>query len=47
MTDWVDEIATSSNLKTVSLLEIRLYHNYSVNYLLPLMLIFYSNIGNK
>lgn len=32
MTEWVDEIAMSSNLKTVSLLEIRLCHNYLVNY---------------
>jgi hypothetical protein len=30
-----------------ALLAIRLCHNYSVNYLPPLMLIFYSNIGNR
>jgi hypothetical protein len=43
MTEWVDEIATSHR----TLLAIRLCHNYSVNYLPPLMLIFYSNIGNR
>jgi len=40
---FLNEIATSTNQKTVSLLAIRLCHNYSVNYLPPLMLIFYSN----
>jgi hypothetical protein len=47
MTEQKVEIATSSNQKPVGLLAIRLCHNYSVNYLPPLMLIFYSNIGNR
>ncbi|WP_367355167.1 hypothetical protein [Atribacter sp.] len=44
MTDWVDKIATSSNQKLVGLLELRLCHNNSVNYLPSLALLFYLNI---
>jgi len=43
----VDEIATSFNQKTVDLLAIMLCHNYSVNYLPPLMIIFYGSNGDR